>query len=101
MVEFKSNENVNRGEIHVEVTQIYCKISYKNLSLKMKTNYTPYRLKISNNQKEKRKLAIKSNEPGTIIVEDIDDDILALTTTQINKMNKAFENDKRVNIELS
>ena len=67
----------------------------------MSTNYISHGLKISDSQKEKRKLAIKNNEPVTIRVEDIGDDILALTTTQINKINKAFEKDKGVNIKLS
>ena len=67
----------------------------------MSKNYTPHGLKISDNQKEKRKLAIKNNEAVTIRIEDIGDDILALTTTQINKINKAFEKDKGVNIKLS
>ena len=65
------------------------------------TSYTPHGLKISDNQKEKIKLAIKNNEAVTIRVEDIGDDILALTTTQINKINKAFEEGKGVNIKLS
>ena len=64
----------------------------------MSTNYISHGLKISDSQKEKRKLAIKNNEPVTIRVEDIGDDILALTTTQINQINKAFEKDKGVNI---
>ena len=67
----------------------------------MSTNYISHGLKISDSQKEKRKLAIKNNEPVTIRVEDIGDDILALTTTQINQINKAFEKDKGVNIKLS
>ena len=65
------------------------------------TSYTPHGLKISDNQKEKIKLAIKNNEAVTIRVEDIGDDILALTTTQINKINRAFEEGKGVNIKLS
>ena len=67
----------------------------------MSKNYISHGLKISDSQKEKRKLAIKNNEAVTIRVEDIGDDILALTTTQINKINKAFEKDKGVNIKLS
>ena len=67
----------------------------------MSTNYISHGLKISDSQKEKIKLAIKNNEPVTIRVEDIGDDILALTTTQINQINKAFEKDKGVNINLS
>ena len=67
----------------------------------MSKNYISHGLKISDNQKEKIKLAIKNNEAVTIRVEDIGDDILALTTTQINKINKAFEKDKGVNIKLS
>ena len=65
------------------------------------TSYTPHGLKISDNQKEKIKRAIKNNEAVTIRVEDIGDDILALTTTQINKIDKAFKEDKGVNIKLS
>ena len=67
----------------------------------MSTNYISHGLKISDSQKEKIKLAIKNNEPVTIRVENIGDDILALTTTQINQINKAFEKDKGVNIKLS
>ena len=67
----------------------------------MSTNFTPYGLKISDSQKEKRKLAIKNNEPVTMRVEDIGDDILALTTTQIIKIDKAFREGKGVNIKLS
>ena len=67
----------------------------------MSKNYISHGLKISDSQKEKIKLAIKNNEAVTIRVEDIGDDILALTTTQINKINKAFEKDKGVNIKLS
>ena len=37
----------------------------------------------------------------TIRVENIGDDILALTTTQINKIYKAFQKYKGVNIKLS
>ena len=67
----------------------------------MSTNYSPHGLTIPDNQNEKIKLAIKNNEPVIIRVEDIGDDILALTTTQINKINKAFEKDKGVNKKLS
>ena len=67
----------------------------------MSTKYITQGLKISDNQKEKIKLALKNDESVTIRVEDIGDDMLALTTTQINKINKAFEKDKGVNIKLS
>ena len=42
-------------------------------------------------KKKKRKLAIKNNAPVTIRVENIGDDILALTTTQINKNKQSLQ----------
>ena len=67
----------------------------------METKYINQGLNISDNQKEKIKLALKNDEAVTIRINNTGDDILALTTAQINKINKAFENDKGVNIKLS
>lgn len=67
----------------------------------MTTRYTEQRLQISDNQKEKIKLAMKNNESVTIRVEDIGNDLIALTNTQINKIDKAFQANKSVNIKLS
>ena len=67
----------------------------------MATNYIEQRLQISDNQKEKIKLAMKNNEAVTIRVENISNDLIALTETQIKKINNAFVKNKSVNIKLS
>ena len=67
----------------------------------MPTNYIEQGLQISDNQKEKIKLAMKNNEAVTIRVEITGNDLIALTETQINKINSAFQSGKSVNIKLS
>lgn len=67
----------------------------------MATNYIEQKLNISENQKEKIKLAMKNNEAVTIRVENVGDDLIALTKRQINQINNAFQNNKGVNIKLS
>ena len=63
--------------------------------------YEKVKLKISDNQKEKIQLALKNNEKVTIRITETGEDILALTKGQINKIKKAFEMNKGVNITLS
>ena len=61
--------------------------------------YEQIKLKISDNQKDKIQRAVKSNEPVTIKIDpnEVGEDILALTKTQINKLSKR----KPINIKLS
>ena len=63
--------------------------------------YTKCSLKISDNQKAKIKRAMNAKKPVTIRITETGDDILALTNTQINKINKAFEKNTGVDITLS
>ena len=63
--------------------------------------YTNCSLKISDNQKAKIKRAMNAKKPVTIRITETGDDILALTNTQINKINKAFEKNTGVDITLS
>ena len=67
----------------------------------MGTKYKIYKLDISDNQKEKIKLALKNNEGVTIRIEKNGDDAIALTQSQVDKINKAFQNNKSTNIKLS
>lgn len=62
--------------------------------------YTEIKVKISENQKDKIQRAIKNNKEVTIRIDSNEsgDDILALTQTQINKLNKST---KPVNIKFS
>lgn len=62
--------------------------------------YTEIKVNISENQKDKIQKAIKNNKEVTIRINPNEEgeDILALTQTQINKLNKS---NKPVNIKLS
>ncbi len=66
----------------------------------MPTNYIEQRLHISDSQKEKVKLAIKNDEAVSIRIDNIGDDLIALTESQIKKINNAFEKGKAVTIKL-
>ena len=63
--------------------------------------YIEQRLDISDNQKEKIKTAMNNNTIVSIRINNIGDDKIALTEGQINKINKAFQQNKAVTIKLS
>ena len=65
------------------------------------TKYEEYSLKLSDGQKEKIIHALKNNEGVSIRIEDNGDDKIALTQSQVNKINKAFQLGKSVTIKLS
>ena len=65
-----------------------------------KTNYSEHMLDISDNKKEKITLAMKNDEPVKIRISNIGDDKIALTESQINKINNAFQKNKTVDIKL-
>ena len=66
-----------------------------------KTKYEEYSLKLSDGQKEKIIHALKNNEGVSIRIEDNGDDKIALTQSQVDKINKAFQSGKSVTIKLS
>ena len=71
----------------------------KIILLKM-TTYEKVKLNISDNQKEKIQHAMKNKIPVTIRINEEGNDVLALSKRQINKLQKAFNQNKGVDITL-
>ena len=67
-------------------------------------SYTNVRVNISENQKNNIKRALAHGEPVSIRLSYNDlseDDVLALTNSQMNRMTKAYENRKGIMIKMS
>lgn len=68
------------------------------------TRYHNYGVDISDNQKDKIRFAIQNEEAVSIKLKHEDlqgENILALTTGQLNKLSKAFQEGKGVTIKMS
>ena len=67
-------------------------------------SYTNVRVNISDFQKNNIKRALEHGEPVSIHLSynDLcDDDILALTNSQVNRMTKAYKNGRGITIKMS
>jgi hypothetical protein len=90
----------------VRLLQLDCIIvKFKNNDLKkMSSHYTNMRVHISDNQKTKIKQAVEKGEADSIRLSYQDlqgNDVLAFTTSQLNKIAEAFNNQKGITIKMS
>ena len=73
----------------------------KNLELKKNTSYTNIKVRISEGQKDKLKKAFESNRNSSYVTDLNGEDVIAITTSQLGRLDKAYEANKSMTIKMS